>query len=273
MLRVGVLTDAIETMRPSIVQIAAHSTRDPLGTGCFLRDDGLVLTAAHVVAGAPTFRVGLAMPSLDGPISVRGSFNTYTSEVVHLDSRNDLAILRMGINPFGGSPPVLISVDGEPTVAGTAATVPTFDAERPAEGEPVAVAGYPLRMPTLITTSGAVASAWHTDVVEVQPPNAPAGFTVSDHADRYLCDVQVNPGNSGGPVFRVSDAAVIGVCVNHSVTPVTWEGDSGFLVPAAPLDPSPSEPNRRRALAANAGLCGVVPIKYALANLEALIAN
>jgi S1-C subfamily serine protease len=115
--------------------------------------------------------------------------------------------------------------------------------DRPRDGEDVAVSGYPLASPTLITTSGIIASAWATETMNVVPEGAPEGFTMPDIADSYIADVAVNPGNSGGPVYLRDVGHVIGVCV-------------AFEVAEADADGIP--------LRYNSGLTIVVPITYGL---------
>ena len=73
----------------------------------------------------------------------------------------------------------------------------------------------------LVTTSGHVASAWSSTTVLVRPPRAPAGFEMPRMLDRYLVDVEVNPGNRGGPVYCVEDAGIIGVAVSTKAASVT----------------------------------------------------
>jgi S1-C subfamily serine protease len=109
------------------------------------------------------------------------------------------------------------------------------------DGERIAVSGYPLSETVLITTSGGVASAFGTDIKQANMPGGPAGFTMPDIADIYLADVAVNPGNSGGPFYRVSDGQVIGVCVSFRVGQGAV-GTNNFLY--------------------NSGLSVIVPIKY-----------
>jgi S1-C subfamily serine protease len=111
------------------------------------------------------------------------------------------------------------------------------------DGEGIAVSGYPLAEPALVTTSGAIASAFGSDIQEIQAAGGPAGFLVPDSADSYLADVAVNPGNSGGPVYRIADGSVLGVCV-------------AFRIAAGTLENHPSP------FFYNSGLSVVVPIKY-----------
>lgn len=82
---------------------------------------------------------------------------------------------------------------------------------RPRDGEPIAVSGFPLNKPVLISTVGHLASSWP---IEIDATNV--GFTPGVprvERETYLADVTANAGNSGGPVYRLSDSAVIGVLV------------------------------------------------------------
>jgi S1-C subfamily serine protease len=57
----------------------------------------------------------------------------------------------------------------------------------------------------LVTNSGWVASAWHSNFV-----TTPAG---RKKLDIYIADAAVNPGNSGGPAYLIHGVRVIGVAV------------------------------------------------------------
>jgi S1-C subfamily serine protease len=146
---------------------------------------------------------------------VRGSFTVLLAHVVSEDVANDLAILQATQNPFRDGLPILIAVN-EIQVRSEVG-VASLNAERPPEGVPVASSGYPLSNSVLITNAGVIASAWAT---------APD--------DRYIADLEVNPGNSGGPVYLVEDGSVIGVCVATQTAPVRWRGEP-FSVQGAPL--------------------------------------
>ena len=93
------LADAIEYIRPSIVQIAvlpsaaAHGAQfNVLGTGFWVSENGLVITARHVIEDArrliasfPGSRlmIGQSIPSVTDPeFTIRGTFNYLESEVV-----------------------------------------------------------------------------------------------------------------------------------------------------------------------------------------------
>jgi S1-C subfamily serine protease len=103
--------------------------------------------------------------------------------------------------------------------------------------------GFPFGEAVLITNAGVVASAWQMNQ-RTQVPGA-EGFHTLDLADAYWIDGQANPGNSGGPVYRVEDASVIGVCVGTR------------MVPVEPLVVSNGRP-----VSYSSGLTTVVPSRY-----------
>lgn len=254
------LPDAIDSVRPAVVQIRVEQRRGesvPIGTGFIITDMGHVLTAKHVVEAVDQLLTqgsrllcGLAVPSTTGPITIRGSFELVESEVVARDTRHDLALLRMSNNPFesGRTPGIHRTPDGGVAmnaIWGLAA----LNIDHPRDGESVAVSGYPLSEPAMITTSGHVATAWGLDVQEVHPPGAPDWFSIPDSKDSYLIDVAVNPGNSGGPVFRTYTGEVIAVCVAFQVARASSGPTSVFSY--------------------NSGLAVAVPIRYGVELLRA----
>jgi S1-C subfamily serine protease len=256
------LPDAIERVRPSVVQVRLGDPMDRagrvIGTGFLVHRDGYALTARHVTEHAlslqkksPKTRLlaGLAIPNFESPqLSIRASFELLEITVVEQDERHDLALLRLSPNPFATGKPSGVSLTETGVAVNALFGVAQTEAARPRDGDAIAVSGYPLSEPTLVTTSGCVASAWGTDIREVQPPAAPQGFTIPDVKDSYLADVAVNPGNSGGPVYVIYTARVIGVCV-------------AFRVASA-------EDAAANAFSYNSGLSVVVPIGYGLALLR-----
>ncbi|NIV76384.1 MAG: hypothetical protein GWN37_16565 [Gammaproteobacteria bacterium] len=115
--------------------------------------------------------------------------------------------------------------------------------------------GYPLNRPVLISNSGIVASSWDFDVAETPIPNAPPGFSMPDVGDVYLADIEVNPRNSGGPVYLVDDASTIGVCVATQQAPVMDERGEHWKIEG-------------RSLTYSSGLTVVVPSRYVTQLLE-----
>jgi S1-C subfamily serine protease len=125
-------------------------------------------------------------------------------ELVDEDYPNDLVLFRHDGSGFPHG--MSVSINGAPH---TAPPRPArLSAELPADGEAIAISGYPLEAPSLTTTSGHIATNWaHFDM---------RGALVH----QYFGDITVNPGNSGGPAYRLSDGAVIGVCSDVLLTDV-----------------------------------------------------
>lgn len=268
------LPSAIEAIRPCVVQISfsavhlsdtarasvggQHFVHHPLGTGFFVTEDGHVLTAKHVIDGArralasfdagdKSVLVSVAQPNDE---TFRANFSGTTFDVVAEDDRNDLALLRVHANPFRGELNSGIQIGTRKVELLSGVTVMTSD--RPSDGEHVAVSGYPLANPVLVTSAGGLASAWAYDLGQEWMPSG-YGFTM-DPVDRFLADVEVNSGNSGGPVYRIADGCVIGVCVATQQASV-MAGDA------------PAELEGRR-LTYSSGLTVVIPLKYGFALIE-----
>ncbi len=76
-------------------------------------------------------------------------------------------------------------------------------------------------------------------------------------ATGYLADLEVNGENSGGPVYRQEDGAVIGVCVATQNAFVDFGDADGGVVFA-----------EGRPLVYSSGLTVIVPSKHVVALLE-----
>ena len=235
------LPEAIEKIKPIVVQISLMATdlspeiraksdkiflNYVLGTGFFVSDRGYVLTAKHVIdgaiklssnikAGSIHIGVGLALPNQE---NMRGNFNVVGFDIVDVDSRHDIALLKLKANPFEGAVRSGFVINNKelPLLFG----VPNLNLNRPKDGTAIAVSGYPLNEPVLVTNSGGLATCWGIDIQEVPVSGAPVGFTVPDVSDVYLADIEVNPGDSGAPVYDVENSSVIGLCVASKVAPV-----------------------------------------------------
>ena len=205
------LPSAIAALRPAVVRIAHEISglsparieelggqgdayaRTP-GTGILVDGEGHVVTARHVTSellslrdrapeGRHRFSVRLPHPVTE---TSRDAFREIPFEVVAEDARHDLALVKLRECPGARG--------GQEQLA-------RFAGERPRDGPPVAASGFPLESSVLVTTHGVVASAWEAAVEE-------------DVADAYLLDLHLSPGLSGAPAYRVSDGAIIGVCVS-----------------------------------------------------------
>jgi S1-C subfamily serine protease len=251
------LPEAIETVRPSIIQVSVGGvgTRSvPIGTGFLVHEDGFALTARHVTEDAMTvvaalpgakLYAALALPNFSSPqLTMRASFELIECDVAEQDPRHDISLLKLSQNPFkSGRPSGIFAAPGGGFGVNAMYGLPRLALDPPVDGERIAVSGYPLGDTILITTSGGIASAFAMDIQETHLPGAPVGFTIPDVADSYLADVAVNPGNSGGPVYKIDTAEVIGVCVAFRIADV---------IPQLPRTP----------FSYNSGLSVVVPIRY-----------
>ncbi len=131
------LPEAIEFMRPSVVQISLRVDQSPdatrplqfptrpitftLGSGFLVNADGYAVTARHVVhdfqaiqiEGHKTLVAGLALPNLENyksggaTLSIQAGFNFIECEIVDEDVRHDLALLKLKINPFTDKPHII----------------------------------------------------------------------------------------------------------------------------------------------------------------------
>ncbi len=228
----------------------------PMGTGFLVNEDGYVITAKHVMDALHNFKllyhgvpldlghsvasVRVQMPSIGeigengsalppGP-TYRGAFWATEFEEINEDPIHDLALLKLKYNPF--TVDAVLSTPKGPVKIVHVASV-KFSLARPDEGEPIAVSGYPLSLPALVTTSGAIASAW--EVAEKDLPREVPGWFTSHLSDSYLADMHVSHGNSGGPIYSVADGSVIGVCVSilpDSLSNAPYSSGLSLMVPA-----------------------------------------
>ena len=205
---------AIQEIRSAIVQIRTltPTTRKsyPHGTAFLVNLDGQLITARHVITEGAEFARRLG----DGSFVAAGMMYDNTEAerdrafgvnftVVAEDEANDLVLLRLAVNPAKGELRKLAQAQGVDKVPKVSAV--KIDSRRPTEGARISVSGFPFDAPALVTNSGWVASAWHSNFV-----TTPAG---RKKLDIYIADAAVNPGNSGGPVYLIQGVRVIGVAV------------------------------------------------------------
>ncbi|MDB4890672.1 MAG: putative family peptidase [Gemmatimonadetes bacterium] len=188
------ITDAVAKVAPAVVTVQTEAIQrvavDPfesffggrpstrssagLGTGFIIRADGLIVTNAHVVAGATSISVMLR----DG--------TTYPATQVGTDETNDLAVLRvkatnLPVAPLGDSDNLLV---GEWAIA---------------IGNPY---GFMLGNSEPSVTAGVISGVGRNLVAR--------GEGTSAYFDMIQTDASINPGNSGGPLVS-ADGEVIGV--------------------------------------------------------------
>jgi S1-C subfamily serine protease len=268
------LPEAIEKVRPSVVQLRYMLTEpsstaagvNPFRTGVlgsgFLVGNGYVITARHVIEafrsmpGDPYKKKALKI-AVQMPVNFRGDVFGFNCDIVGEDNRHDLALLKAT-----GNWPADQTVRDGPVIGGKRVVFKVRGAvlsraERPREGESIAISGYPLNKTVLVTTSGAIASAWE-QMQDSRPQDAEPWMNVRDIADSYLVDAHINPGNSGGPVYSVADGKIIGICVGIDLSKVIHSDEQGHQ--PAKVD--------NRFIFYNSGLAIAVPIKYAIALLQ-----
>ncbi|MEP6507781.1 MAG: trypsin-like peptidase domain-containing protein [Gemmatimonadales bacterium] len=164
-----------------------------LGSGFIVRNDGVIVTNAHVVSGATKISVALR----DG--------TTYPAKLLGADETNDLAVIKIDgkdlpVAPLGSSSNLLI---GEWAIA---------------IGSPY---GFLLANTEPSVTAGVVSGTGRNLAAE----SGGAGVYV----DMIQTDASINPGNSGGPLVNAL-GEVIGV--NSSIySPSGGSVGLGFAIP------------------------------------------
>ncbi|HVE77299.1 MAG TPA: trypsin-like peptidase domain-containing protein [Gemmatimonadaceae bacterium] len=207
------ITDAVARVAGAVVTVSTQTVQrgavDPfdaffggrttervtpgLGSGFITREDGVVVTNAHVVAGASNVEVALR----DG--------TTYGATVRGVDELNDLAVLKIDarnlpVAPLGTSRDLVV---GEWAVA---------------IGNPY---GFLLGNTEPSVTAGVISGTGRN----LTARSAGAGAYV----DMIQTDASINPGNSGGPLVNAL-GEVIGV--NSSIySPTGSSIGLGFAIP------------------------------------------
>jgi serine protease Do len=210
--RTAIVT-AVERVAPAVVTVQTETVQnvpvDPfdfffgrgggqqrtagLGTGFIVREDGVIVTNAHVVAGATRVLVALR----DG--------KRLTARVVGADETNDLAVLKVDakglpVAPLGTSDNLLI---GEWAVA---------------IGNPF---GFVLGNSEPSVTAGVISATGRNLVGQTEGGGV--------YLDMIQTDAAINPGNSGGPLVN-ADGEVVGV--NSSIySPSGGSVGLGFAIP------------------------------------------
>jgi putative serine protease PepD len=141
------------------------------GTGFVVRDDGTIVTNAHVVGDAQTAQVRFA-----------DNGELVDAEVLGSDRSSDLAVLRV-----------------DPSSVDRLNPLPLADSGKVEVGDAVVAIGHPFGLERT-TTAGIVSGLER----EIQAPN---GFQIDEVIQT---DAAINPGNSGGPLLDAR-GRVVGV--------------------------------------------------------------
>ena len=210
--RIGVETERVSAaVGPKVVQIVTQSLKvaetgdeQPAGvlvaergrgSGFFVAPDGYLITNAHVVANATRIRVLVLVPTPGA--TPADSPREYTAAVAGIDADNDLALLKVDVQP-----------------------VPFFDLTHDAttrQGQLVLAYGSPMGLAQ--SASLGVVSA----VDRQLNPDDPRIYIQTD--------ASMNPGNSGGPLVDL-EGQLLGI--NTMI--LSQSGGSEGLGFAVPLD-------------------------------------
>jgi S1-C subfamily serine protease len=172
-------TQVIAAAMGSIVSVETLSYGGPFGqqvsgtgSGVVIRDDGIILTNAHVVQGAQRIQVTAAAGGTE-----------YEANLVGSDAEHDIAILKVDSSDLNA-----ISIGSS---------------ERLQLGDSVVALGYPLGLGTT-ATEGIVSGLDRTITVGDGP------YGANELTGLLQTDAAINPGNSGGALLD-SNGRLVGI--------------------------------------------------------------
>ena len=128
---------------------------------------------------------------------------------------HDLSLIHTGyrLAPLPGAP-----TRGAPTVPPGVIEIPgpapisvRISSIQPEDTTPIFVCGFPANSPTLVTAMGSIASSWQLEI-----PEEAAKRGSNEKIEIYEAALGMNPGDSGGPVFRAKDGVLIGIIIEAS---------------------------------------------------------
>ena len=207
------ITEAVARVAPAVVtvqtEIVERVAADPfdyffgrrsgervapgLGSGFIIRQDGIVVTNAHVVAGATKVTVAMR----DG--------TTYPAKVIGADESNDLAVLKIEAKNL---PVAMLGTSSDLVVGEWAVAI----------GNPY---GFLLGNTEPSVTAGVISGVGRN--------LAAGGEGGGVYVNMIQTDASINPGNSGGPLVNAA-GQVVGV--NSSIySPSGGSVGLGFAIP------------------------------------------
>ena len=197
------LPDIIDSVRPSVVGVGtSRPVRKPLakgppvrflGTGFIVGDGNMAITNYHVVPKD----LDSANEETIVLFAGRGrQTSTRQAKLLQSDPERDLALLS-----FSGPPLPALSLDSR---------------DRVREGDAIAFPGFPIGVVLGLypVTHRGIVSVITPTVIPANRANQLTAAQVKrmrSAFDVYQLDATAYPGNSGSPVYRQSDGAVIGV--------------------------------------------------------------
>ncbi|MDN4472809.1 S1C family serine protease [Demequina zhanjiangensis] len=151
-----------------VLEVVRNGQVVSTGSGFFIREDGYILTNAHVVADAGGTVTVVKSDGSETEGTVVGSSTEYDLAVVHIDET--------GLTP-------LVLADSDDVVV----------------GEGVVAIGSPLGLESTVTTG--IVSALHRPVTT-------ADSSSTAFVDAIQTDAAINPGNSGGPLLNADGEVI-----------------------------------------------------------------
>jgi len=247
------LVRAIETVGPAVFKIYVDyqlPTSDPdrpvsrryTGSGFFIGKDGFAVTALHVIHPSEIpaqfspvqITACLAMYSEVSGVKTNARFLCADIDLAEIDQAHDLALLKLR-NKNELPAPVNTSGNEIKPIINAA----SLRLRAPRDGTQIAISGFPLNTPVLITSSGWLASSSGEYAAGNAPPSPPGDSAASETADVYLANMRIIRGNDGGPVYSAENGEVIGVGTTFQITPAEGTNESiiynsglGLIIPS-----------------------------------------
>lgn len=191
-----------EQLRPSVVQVSVEgSQQTPFGqqqaqgqgSGVIYRQDGYIVTNAHVVAGAEEVNVSFA----DG--------STQRGRVVGADEFTEVAVIKVDRNNLPAA---------------------NFAKDEPLAGQLAVAIGSPSGFESTVTSG--VVSGLGREI----PPELTGGERQEALVDLIQTDAAISPGSSGGALAN-RDGRIIGLNVAYLPPAQTGAQNLGFAIPAS----------------------------------------
>jgi hypothetical protein len=188
-----------------------------IGTGVLINDDGDVLTAASVAKDTTVVSQTLRDIAIDSEVivagharnaefikgDVRNGSGAFRASIKVIDAEHDVAVLGHDRNSLQQGPS---AIDEASMVHRQGSRAVRLGAQRPEVADAVFAFGFPTYSPALITTAGSVVLAVGSkNLIEARK----SGDT--ELVPVYRAKLDISPGNSGSPLFRATDGALLGI--------------------------------------------------------------
>jgi S1-C subfamily serine protease len=204
------LADMISRAKLNIVRIRMHlhDGRTITGTGFFVNTNGLVVTAAHVVdatqytSPSDSYDAELLLRDREG--NADNDFALYPATVLAADNTTDVAILSLNLG-----------ANRTEIMRGRVAQI---HEGRPKQGAAIFACGYIYPSRSSLATHGIVA-------ISYTPLQDPPAIGPEAARDKYLGDLKVTHGNSGGPVFLSATGDIVGIVRGMATENATLAGN------------------------------------------------